>query len=70
MVSQRVLLVFDNRETFLEEKVGADHMRSGYEGYSKLLRKVVDSAHQSCAFLTSREKQHDLVSQEGHQRPV
>ena len=70
MVSQRVLLVIDNMETLLEDKVGAGNMRPGYEGYGKLLRRVADSEHQSCLLLTSREKPRALVSQEGSQRPV
>ncbi len=70
LVSQRVLLVVDNFETLLEDQAGTGHMRHGYEGYRKLLRRVAESAHQSCLLLTSREKPHDLVSQEGSQCPV
>jgi len=70
LVSQRVLLVIDNIETLLEDQVGTGHIRHGYEGYSKLLRRMAESNHQSCLLLTSREKPRDLVSQEGSQCPV
>jgi WD40 repeat protein/transcriptional regulator with XRE-family HTH domain len=70
LVSQRVLLVIDNIETLLEDKVGTGHLLPGYEGYGKLLRRVAESTHQSCMLLTSREKPRDLVSQTGNLAPV
>ena len=68
--SQRVLLVIDNFESVLEGGPGTGHLRSGYEGYGKLLRRVADSQHRSCVLLTSREKPRDLLSQEGNLGPV
>jgi WD40 repeat protein/DNA-binding XRE family transcriptional regulator len=70
LVSQRVLLVIDNFETVLEDKVGTGHLRPGYEGYSKLLHRAAEGEHKSCLLLTSREKPGDLVSQEGSLSPV
>ena len=70
LVRQRVLLVLDNIETLLEDKVGMGHLRPEYEGYGRLLRRSAESAHQSCLLLTSREKPRVLVSQEGSQSPV
>jgi WD40 repeat protein/DNA-binding XRE family transcriptional regulator len=68
--SRRVLLVIDNFETVMEDRVGTSHLRPGYEGYGKLLRRVAESTHQSCLLLTSRQKPRDLVSQTGNLAPV
>src|SRR5207249_10400112 len=67
---RRALLVLDNLETLLEEGEGMGRMRAGYEGYGQLLRRVGETAHQSCLLLTSREKPADLVPLEGNRRPV
>jgi tetratricopeptide (TPR) repeat protein len=64
---RRALLVLDNLETLLEE--GTGRMRSGYEEYAKLLRRIGETAHQSCLALTSREKPADLAPLEGHRSP-
>ena len=66
----RVLLVLDNLEAILEEGQGMGHVRSGYEGYSRLLHKMAEIEHQSCLLLTSREKPIDLVLLEGRQAPI
>ncbi len=63
--NMRVLLVLDNLEAILEEGEGTGHMRIGYEGYAQLLRRMAETAHQSCLLLTSREKPSDLVPLEG-----
>src|SRR5712692_4373939 len=68
--SRRVLLVYDNLESFLEEGEGTGRMRAGYEGFSRVLRRVAETEHQSCMLLTSREKPSDLVSLEGSRAPV
>jgi WD40 repeat protein/transcriptional regulator with XRE-family HTH domain len=67
---QRALLVLDNLETLLEEGEGRGHMRAGYEGYSQLLLRVGETAHQSCLLLTSREEPINLVPLEGRRKPV
>ena len=66
----RVLLVLDNLETILEGVQRTGHMRSGYEGYARLLRQMAETRHQSCLLLTSREKPIDLVPHEGSLAPV
>src|SRR5436853_5451391 len=45
-------------------------MRAGYEGFSRVLRRVAETEHQSCRLLTSREKPSDLVPLEGSRAPV
>jgi WD40 repeat protein/transcriptional regulator with XRE-family HTH domain len=67
---RRVLLVLDNLEMLLEEGEGMGHMRAGSEGYARLLRRMGETAHQSCLLLTSREKPADLVPLEGSRSPV
>jgi transcriptional regulator with XRE-family HTH domain len=62
---RRVLLVLDNLEALLLEEDMGGHYRSGYAGYGQLLRRVGETAHQSCLLLTSREKPVDLVPLEG-----
>jgi WD40 repeat protein/transcriptional regulator with XRE-family HTH domain len=68
--NMRILLVLDNLETILEEGQGTGHMRAGYEGYARLLRRVAETEHRSCLLLTSREKPGDLVPLEGSRAPV
>src|SRR2546425_10839302 len=63
--SRRVLLVYDNLESFLEEGEDSGRMRAGYEGFARVLRRVAETEHQSCLLLTSREKPSDLVPLEG-----
>src|SRR5947209_11760865 len=67
---RRALLVLDNLETLLEEGAGTGRMRAGCEGYGQLLRRVGETAHQSCLLLTSREKASELVRLEGNRTPV
>src|SRR5256886_5147153 len=67
--SSRVLLVYDNLETFLEEGQDTGHMRPSYEGFARVLRRVADTDHQSCLLLTSREKPSELVPLEGARAP-
>jgi len=68
--SRRVLLVYDNLESFLEEGEESGHMRPGYEGFARVLRRVAETEHQSCLLLTSREKPGELVPLEGSRAPV
>src|SRR6266699_3634542 len=68
--SRRVLLVFDNTESFLEEGEDSGHIRPGYEGFIRVLRRIAGTEHQSCLLLTSREKPGDLVPLEGNRAPV
>src|SRR5438270_8805181 len=68
--SSRVLLVLDNLETLLEEGEVRGHLRPGYEGYARLLRRVGETGHSSCLLLTSREKPAELRALEGSRSPV
>jgi len=68
--ARRVLLVLDNLEMLLEEGEGTSRMRAGFESYTRLLRRMGKTAHQSCLLLTSREKPADLVALEGSRSPV
>ena len=68
--ARRVLLVLDNLEMLLEEGEVTGRMRAGYEGYAQLLRRIGETAHQSCLLLASREKPAELVSLEGPRSPV
>ena len=62
---RRALLVLDNLETLLQEGEIGGHYRPGFEGYGQVLRRVGETAHQSCLLLTSREKPAGLVPLEG-----
>src|SRR5947209_14782733 len=68
--SRRVLLVYDNLESVLEEGEDSGRMRAGYEGFARVLWRVAQTEHQSCLLLTSREKPSDLVPLEGSRAPV
>jgi WD40 repeat protein/transcriptional regulator with XRE-family HTH domain len=68
--SRRILLVYDNLESFLEEGEESGRVRVGYEGFSRVLLRISETEHQSCLLLTSREKPSDLVPQEGNRSPV
>src|SRR3989442_6023395 len=68
--SWRVLLVLDNLESLLSEGEVRGRLRPGYEEYGRLLRRVAETAHQSCLLLTSREKPTELRSLEGSRTPV
>jgi len=63
--NRRVLLVYDNLESFLEEGEVSGHIRAGYEGFARVLRRVAQTEHQSCLLLTSREKPAVLRALEG-----
>lgn len=70
MRKTRVLLILDNLEAVLEEGEGAGRLRPGFEGFGRFLRLTVETEHQSCVLLTSREKPAVLLPMEGHQAPV
>jgi WD40 repeat protein/transcriptional regulator with XRE-family HTH domain len=68
--TRRVLLVYDNLESFLQEGEESGRLRADYEGFARVLRRVAETEHQSCWLLTSREKPADLVPLEGNHAPV
>src|SRR6266478_2116002 len=67
---RRVLLVLDNLEVLLEEGDVRGHLRPGFEAYGHLLRRLSETAHQSCLLLTSREKPAALRALEGSRTRV
>src|SRR5439155_1334283 len=56
----RTLVVLDNLECLLLEGDPRGHFRPGFEGYGRLLHRMVETSHQGCLLLTSREKPADL----------
>jgi serine/threonine protein kinase len=56
----RTLVVLDNLECLLEAEDPRGHFRPGFLGYGQLLRRVAETAHQSCLLFTSREKPAEL----------
>lgn len=61
----RTLLVLDNLECLLQEGDVRGHFRPGFKEYELLLHRVVETVHQSCLLLTSREKPAELQLLEG-----
>ncbi len=52
----RCLLVLDNFETILQPRQMGGCYRPKHQAYGQLLRYMMDSPHQSCVLLTSREQ--------------
>src|SRR3989440_235968 len=68
--TQPCLLVLDNLETLLQAHDPEGHFRPGYQDYAALLRRVAQTAHQSCLLFTSRESPAELVHQESRQNSM
>ena len=68
--ARRCLLVLDNLETLLEAEDPEGNYRAGYQGYGRLIERLGESTHQSCAVLTSREKPREIEALEGQRGPV
>jgi len=66
----RCLLVLDSVETILRPGELAGYYRKEHEGYRGLLRRVVETPHQSCLVLTSREKPGEIAALSGKSLPV
>ncbi len=66
----RCLVLLDNAESILQSGDRTGRYRSGFEGYSEVLRCVAETAHQSCVIVTSREKPKGLAAFEGEALPV
>ncbi len=64
------LIILDNAEEILKAGEHTGRYREGYEGYGVLLRRVGETAHQSCLVLTSREKPQQVAILEGKTSPV
>ncbi|MBE9138512.1 pentapeptide repeat-containing protein [Nodosilinea sp. LEGE 07088] len=66
----RCLILLDNAESILQSGDRTGRYRSGFEGYGDVLRCIAETAHQSCAIVTSREKPKGLAAFEGETLPV
>ncbi|MBW4620613.1 MAG: pentapeptide repeat-containing protein [Cyanosarcina radialis HA8281-LM2] len=75
----RCAILLDNFETILcsgslaeelDYAVLTGHYRPEYQGYGQLVRTIMQSEHQSCLILTSREKPMGLSPNEGLDLPV
>lgn len=67
---KRCLLILDNAETILSAGGGAGNCMAKHEGYSQLFKRIGEVSHQSCLFVTSREKPKDIVALEGEEKKV
>jgi WD40 repeat protein len=67
---RRCLLILDNAESIMGSGDRAGYYQAGYEGYGELFKRIGEVRHQSCLFLTSREKPKEFISLEGDTLPV
>lgn len=58
----RCLLILDNLETVMQVGQQVGHYRDGYDDYGRLIQAIVETAHNSCLLLTSRERPKELAS--------
>jgi transcriptional regulator with XRE-family HTH domain len=68
--ARRCLLVLDNFETVLRPGAPEGGYLEACQGYGQVLRRLGQSAHQSCVLVTSREKPPELAPLEGERAPV
>lgn len=66
----RCLLVLDHQEALLEQGQYSGCYRSGYEAYGELLKRIVETLHQSCVLIVGREKPREVSIAEGTFFPV
>ncbi len=62
---QRCLILVDNVDSIIQAGVYAGIYLPGHEGYGYLFERLGRIEHQSCLFLTSREKQKEITLLEG-----
>jgi hypothetical protein len=62
---QRCLILLDNVDAIIQAGVYAGSYLPGYEGYGYLFDRIGRIEHQSCLFLTSREKPKEITLLEG-----
>lgn len=70
LTSHRCLLILDNVEKILPNNVQAGQFSRSYERYSQLFKLFGEVPHNSCIFLTSREKPTDILHLEGEATKV
>jgi WD40 repeat protein len=61
----RCLILLDNVDSIIQAGVYAGSYLPGYEGYGYLFDRIGRIEHQSCLFLTSREKPKEITLLEG-----
>jgi WD40 repeat protein len=61
LTRNRCLLVLDNVESILQDRVQAGRYLPGYESYGQLFRSIGELPHQSCLLLTSREQPQEIA---------
>lgn len=66
----RCLLILDSVETLLRRGELAGYYRKEHDGYRELLRRIIETPHQSCLVLTSREKPREIAALSGKTLPV
>ena len=66
----RCLLVLDSVETILRPGELAGYYRKEHESYRGLLRRIIETPHQSCLVLTSQEKPREIAALSGKSLPV
>lgn len=66
----RCLLILDNVEALMQGGQQAGYYRDGYEVYGRFIQLIGESNHQSCLFLTSREKPKELTLWNGDSRMI
>ncbi|MEL6460091.1 MAG: NB-ARC domain-containing protein [Cyanobacteria bacterium J06621_15] len=70
LTSNRCLLILDNVEKILPANGQAGQLSRNYERYSQLFKLFGEVPHNSCIFLTSREKPTDILHLEGEATKV
>ena len=68
--ARRCLIILDNLEVLLESGQNCGTFQSSYEDYKDLIQSVGEISHQSCVFITSREKLQGVDELEGEHFPV
>jgi WD40 repeat protein len=68
--SARCLIILDNAESIIPSGALAGIDRTQANGYGELLRRIGESAHQSCTIVTSREQFRQLRRLQGESTPV
>lgn len=68
--ANRCLIVLDNLESIFAEGTKAGSYAQGFEDYGQFMRRIADTAHQSCLIITSREKPIGFAQREGVEAPT
>ncbi|MGB8690041.1 MAG: NB-ARC domain-containing protein [Microcoleus sp.] len=66
----RCLIILDDLDFLFQSGSYAGTYRDGFSNYSKLLRQIAETNHQSCVLIVSREKAREIASLTGSTLPV